>query len=272
MISRRRLAMARRMIGAADDLRSRWTLASYFVRRALPGDGGAADLSFRLCGVDWRVQAAAAQLGGIHDVWLGREYDAFDGFRAPPGGRVVDIGANVGAFTLWQARHTGPTGTVVAVEANPDTAAVLRRNLDANPGAEVAIVGAAVWREHGTVDFAASARATSTAGVSETLPESLRTGTSTQRIDAVTLADVFDHAALDGGRVDVTKIDVEGAEVAVLEGADAETLRRSDRYLVEIDERTAPDVDRLLSEAGFRRVGRSRNVTSFERPVDDPPG
>lgn len=46
-----------------------------------------------------------------------------------PGDDVFDLGAHIGSFTVPLAQKTGPTGQVLAVEGNPDSYALLRRNL-----------------------------------------------------------------------------------------------------------------------------------------------
>lgn len=51
-----------------------------------------------------------------------------------PGDDVFDLGAHVGSFAVPLARKTGPTGRVLAVEGNPDSYALLRRNLALSGG------------------------------------------------------------------------------------------------------------------------------------------
>ncbi|TPW19405.1 MAG: FkbM family methyltransferase, partial [Elusimicrobia bacterium] len=53
-----------------------------------------------------------------------------------PGDVFVDVGANVGYFTILASRLVGPSGAVVAVEPSPEMARRLRSNLAANPGSE----------------------------------------------------------------------------------------------------------------------------------------
>jgi len=56
---------------------------------------------------------------------LAGEYAAPVDFQNPP--RVLDIGANVGAFTLW-ANQTWPGAAVIGYEPHPDNAAAWREN------------------------------------------------------------------------------------------------------------------------------------------------
>lgn len=116
-------------------------------------------------------------------VWLGRyERDvlrwATD--RAIAGSLCVDVGAAEGLFTLLLARIVGPAGSVIAVEPNPGH---LRRNLQLNPGfAPIHVCeGFAGDGEAGTLSVEALVQAT-------------------------------------GKRLAFAKIDVDGAEAAVLAG------------------------------------------------------
>jgi FkbM family methyltransferase len=49
-----------------------------------------------------------------------------------PGDRVMDVGANIGIYSLYLSRAVGPAGKVLAVEPDPDNLALLRANLEAN--------------------------------------------------------------------------------------------------------------------------------------------
>src|SRR5208283_897383 len=56
---------------------------------------------------------------------------------ARPGMTVLDIGANLGLYSLLLARSVGPSGRVIAFEPDPDLCALLRANCAANGLANV---------------------------------------------------------------------------------------------------------------------------------------
>lgn len=58
---------------------------------------------------------------------------------------VVDIGAHVGYYTLLSARAVGWRGRVVAVEPDPDNAALLRENIRRNRLRNITVIEAAAW-------------------------------------------------------------------------------------------------------------------------------
>jgi FkbM family methyltransferase len=88
----------------------------------------------------------------------------FDGYHDPelarilklivrPGDVCIDIGANVGAYTLVMAFAAGPEGKVIAVEPNPHVADEMRANLALNRLGNVRVVEAALTEEDGETDL-----------------------------------------------------------------------------------------------------------------------
>ena len=142
-----------------------------------------------------------------------------------PGMVVVDCGAHIGPYTVLAARAVGPNGTVVALEPEASNVQALRSNLEANNVAErVEVIDAAASDRQGTVrlyvmeDRASRARSPWESCLSSLVP---RAGTAPIEVRCVTLDEV-----LAGRRIDIAKIDVEGAERLVIDGA-GETLARS---------------------------------------------
>jgi FkbM family methyltransferase len=130
--------------------------------------------------------------------------------RVTPGATVVDVGANIGYNAIHAARLAGPRGRVVALEPTPDTLAILRRNVAASGLANLAVEPVAAGRRAGTRDFFVRGEVSA---VNSLYPDS--------RFAHVTEVLPVTVAPLDElvrGPVDVVKIDVEGAELDVLEG------------------------------------------------------
>jgi FkbM family methyltransferase len=127
-----------------------------------------------------------------------------------PGATVVDVGANIGYNALYAARRVGPGGRVVAVEPTPDNLAVLERNVAESGLANLAIAPVAAGRAAGTQDFYVRG---DTSAVNSFFEQSCyATVTRVLRVPVKPLDDVVD------GEADLVKIDVEGAELDVLEG------------------------------------------------------
>src|SRR3989338_8733486 len=66
-----------------------------------------------------------------------------------PGMTFVDVGANIGLFSLMAARQVGPTGKVYAFEPGADNCTLLRKNIEQNGYRNVTIVEKAVSEKPG---------------------------------------------------------------------------------------------------------------------------
>ena len=132
--------------------------------------------------------------------------------RLHAGQTFVDVGANVGVFTLLGARRVGPTGRVLAVEASPLVASYLRLNVNSNRYPRVIIEAAALADEEGTA--ALYEPLVDRFGMASLIP---RFHASPTRVPQTTLTQLAAQHRLDV--IDLLKVDVEGAELLVFKGA-----------------------------------------------------
>jgi FkbM family methyltransferase len=144
-------------------------------------------------------------------------------------GRVaIDIGANVGIFTIPLARAVGTDGAVWAFEPLPENVDRLRANVRDNELTNVRVVAAAASDTDGALSFQVAGD--SAYGSTREVFSDWRTGRSLTvpgvRLDSEWRACGMPH-------VSVIKIDVEGAELAALRGAQAVIRRCRPVLLVE---------------------------------------
>ncbi|KZD07958.1 FkbM family methyltransferase [Oceanibaculum pacificum] len=137
-----------------------------------------------------------------------------------PGSVFIDIGANIGLFTLKAARLTGPRGTVIAVEPGTEAADRLTANVGLNDYAQVRIVREALSDSNGEavlhhVPLGNDPQAYSLIGSAM--------ATEGETVKTETLDSLVERLGLTA--VDCIKMDVEGAEPMVIAGA-AGTLER----------------------------------------------
>ncbi len=146
---------------------------------------------------------------GPHSCWLGinevvkrKQFSTY----VLPGHVVYDIGANVGSYTMLASVLAGPRGLVVAFEPVPENVAYLRRHITLNQLTNVVVQDVAVSDESGVAAFHAT-----TDRVLGRIDAGGRLQVRTVRLDDM----------VQGGLrpPDCLKIDVEGAEAAVLRGA-----------------------------------------------------
>lgn len=134
----------------------------------------------------------------------------------------VDVGAHVGYMTLLGARAVGPAGWVVAVEASPANAALLRANVAANRVGNVEVLEGAASDRSGRVELSLSPW-NSGDNRAYPVPEMERVEVAAFRLDDV----------LGGRQVDVVKVDTQGTDHRVVHGMEATIARWRPRLLVE---------------------------------------
>lgn len=159
-----------------------------------------------------------------------------------PGGTFVDGGANIGFYSLLAANRVGPNGQVLAFEMMPDTAAILRHHVEANQARQVAVCENALSDRSGdlvvaTVKSGLHGQASIVAGDMQ----------GRDRVEVATTT--LDDATLNLDRIDVLKLDLEGAEYLALCDATA-TLARTGCVVFESNDRDER-IFALLDTAGF---------------------
>ena len=150
------------------------------------------------------------------------QYYGFDRTRVLRARRIVDLGANVGLASLYLAA-THRAESVVCVEADADNFSLLRRNLS-TLGARCTLVHAAVFSDSGR-ELHLSAHGPSW---SRTLDG--RAG-PTRAVRTVSMHDVL--AECPGGRADLVKANIEGAERQVV-GTEDGWLERVGAIVIEL--------------------------------------
>jgi FkbM family methyltransferase len=148
---------------------------------------------------------------------------------AGQGSTVVDVGANIGFFSLLASQCVGPAGRVLAFEPVPSTCGQLRANLQLNRVGNVKAYDLALANAGGTVTMHEGPSRNK--GLSSM--RAIEGATETRLVQAA----AFDDLDLGDARIGLIKIDVEGAEQLVLEGM-MRTLAKHRPYLiVEVTER-----------------------------------
>jgi FkbM family methyltransferase len=158
--------------------------------------------------------------------------------RLRPGMVVVDVGANIGYHSLLAARHVGATGTVIAFEPGADNLQLLEASAEINGFRQIRTHRLAVSDGDGEVWF----RRDDSNGVVDRGD----LGPSAIRVPAVTL----DHRLRDEPRIDLIKIDVEGAEGRVVRGMAALLDRHRPSLVTEFSPDALPQFSGMTAQ-GF---------------------
>ncbi len=182
---------------------------------------------------------------------------------------VVDVGANIGEWTLAVARAVGGGGRVLAFEPVPHVADALRKTISANRLSHVEIFELALAEANGTRGFSVERENTGGSRLDVMSDDARRTFDSitvkTARFDDVLSTDQLT-------RLDLMKIDVEGFELAVLDGAQDAIRRFRPAILMETGHETAErrcGIAEMLSGYGYRIVGLLVGEGMLEGSWDD---
>ena len=165
---------------------------------------------------------------------------------------VLDIGANIGMFTLWlQSQARGIH--VHCYEPARETRERLKRNLAAN---HVERFGRVHPVAVTNVCSMVSLKRAESSGETSLFPHATTLHGADELVSTITLAEAV--ALTGAASIDFLKIDVEGSEIEIVEGADAETWGKIERVAIEYHDLVRPGcrerVTRVLERQGFRSI------------------
>jgi len=185
------------------------------------------------------------------EIYSSRVYDQF--YTIKNNDMIVDVGAHVGVFTLRAARKARK-GLVLAIEPHPYNYWLLKCNMMVNKLTNIKALELALWSSNGTTRLY--------------LEDSdiLRfQGKEYLEVKTRTLDTVVRELGIN--RVDFIKLDTEGAELEILQGAE-ETLRRNDPFLSIAAYHTPTEVQEIskyLWRVGYRIfVYKSSYIYAFK--------
>lgn len=165
---------------------------------------------------------------GFYEVIVRGDYTRF-GQTIAPGATVIDIGANVGCFSILAAKLAGPQGRVIAVEPDPSNYAQLTRNIALNGATNVTPYRVAVGGTDGTTLLFSS---DASSLFSSTAAGPAGGAGRTSEVEMMTLGSLMDRASV--ARCDYLKVDCEGAEYAMLDALTPDAARRIMQISIEI--------------------------------------
>ena len=182
------------------------------------------------------LRAGGSDIEVFKKIFIDREYRL--PFDARPG-TILDLGANTGLATLF-FRTQFPEAHIVAVEPDLANFAMLQRHLGGLPGVE--IIQAAVWSHDGEITLTDPGIGSWAMRVEET---SRDPGGQCQ-VAALSMPSLLKH--FPDGRVDLLKMDVEGAEKEVFETSVA-WIQNIDAIVIELHDRYKPGCSRAVFTA-----------------------
>ena len=178
--------------------------------------------------------------------------------RLAPGDVFIDVGANVGYFTLLASQRVGKKGAVVAIEALPKTCEILQMNLEANNISNVRAVNMAAWdKEEPLKMFTRAENPPGTTTVMNAWAGKWELD-SQCTVQAAPLSSILKPAEIAGARL--VKMDVEGAEWHAIQGMqpildasrqDLEIVLEVNFGMLKSEGKSFEDVVRFFGRWGF---------------------
>lgn len=187
----------------------------------------------------------------VNDFWC-------HNYKLRSGDTVIDIGAGIGDDAVAFSRLVGKNGRVIAIEAHPYTYRCLLKTIKANRLANVIAINTAVSDKEGHITISDG---------ENFLSNSTHAGMGTVRVQARTLENILKQT--DITRVDLIKMNIEGAETAALVGM-KEVLDATPHVVVSCHDfkadrgesaefRTYESVYQILTNSGFHLRGRKED-------------
>jgi FkbM family methyltransferase len=203
-------------------------------------------------GIRLRLNPGLGESFTFYECLVQREYLSHE-IALRPGDTVVDIGANIGAFTVLAAKSIGPSGRVIAFEPILQTFERLRENVALNAFKNVKCRRAAVDGQEGTLTLrvpSTSAYASAHIETDWVEDESL------QIVPCVTLEQVCQDEGI--GKVHLLKVDCEGSEHEIFERLSPELAVRIDQIVMEVHQVRGKSLETLHANLRARNFSVSR--------------
>ena len=182
--------------------------------------------------------------------------------RLHEGFTFIDVGANIGAYSLFVAARAGRRARILAVEPQPEVFARLSFNIAQNPFGTVKAVACALADKPGELTLFIDP---TNRGESSVRILNSSAGTSV-KVPAMTLLSLVEGEGYE--RIDAIKLDVEGAEDLILEPflRDAPQALWPGFIIIEDSrQRWQTDLAGLLERSGYKLVAQTRLNLVFER-------
>ncbi len=210
------------------------------------------------------IKESRAMLARALDLYELDKYKAIRNFL-PAGGVFIDVGANKGDFSLVAAKISGDKGTVLSFEPEPENCGWIEKSACINGYKNIFLRQIALSNENGLAPFYLGKKT----GWHTLLPNQKRRSKKVIDVQVRTLDSLLKEASFNK-KIDMIKIDVEGSEIMVLQGAE-ETLKvnKDIVLLVDIHPRMsviAEEVCKFLISLGFSIF---QEKEPFNIPVKD---
>ncbi|MDH3618106.1 MAG: FkbM family methyltransferase [Nitrosopumilus sp.] len=149
----------------------------------------------------------------IKKIWEPDETNFFNK-SIDKGMTIIDIGANIGYFTLLFSKLVGDSGKVITFEPNPHSFKILKKNVQSNKIKNITLFSNAIGKSNHSTKLFLSKINSGDNRISEKIIETSDLQRESVDVDVVTLDDTLRNMS-----IDFLKIDAQGSEMNIIQGA-----------------------------------------------------
>ena len=177
-----------------------------------------------------------------------QEYEPVQWVLPREGEVFIDVGGYIGSYSIPAAKAVGRAGRVVILEPESNNRRQLEKNIALNGVTNCHVLPMAAWSSSGSVGWHQDAHP---------VWHRVEADQNDESVAAVSIDDLVRHFSLI--RVDWIKMDIEGAEVDALKGAENTLMRFRPQLFIEVHE-TLKSVTELLSKFDYTIVNATFDV------------
>lgn len=201
------------------------------------------------------LRPGTGDLFGFYEIVLRRDYFA-SGQLLSSGATVIDVGANIGCFSILAAKIVGPSGRVIAIEPEESTYQQLLKNIELNRLNNVIPLRLAVGARDGEITLHSGPNRLFSSVFSSVNGHLV--GGADQCVPLLTLESLMNK--YDVKQCDYLKLDCEGAEHEIVASLSDAVAKRVPQITMEVHKVPGFDGQTLraqLETHGYQRVGAS---------------
>lgn len=197
--------------------------------------------------IKMKLRVGSFDKWAVYQVWKFGDYKS-KSFAIQPTDTIIDIGGHIGSFSIWAAKQAH-RGRVFTFEPNPENFLLLKENKEINQASNLEIFNMAVSETIGEITLFNSVHQNMGHSIYEySLPN--QTKVKTTMLDEILRSNNIQ-------KVDLLKIDAEGAEYPILLNASPRTLQKIEKIILEYHDylnhgHTYQDIKKHLETNGFK--------------------
>jgi FkbM family methyltransferase len=184
------------------------------------------------CKYEFYLRDKTMDLGAYQQIFIDKEYD-FIATPPPPYMTIIDAGANIGLASIYFANKF-PQAKIIAIEPEVSNFELLKKNVSKYPN--IIPLQAALWDTIGQIDLLDTGLGNNAYMVNQLDSTIIKTPKHDFRnvVSTVTIEKILEDYNLD--RVDILKMDIEGAEKEVFNSS-KNWIQKVDAIIIELHER-----------------------------------